>query len=56
MGNLEAKDKAILGSTAKAVLAYSVHLSELTLGRKDGFSLQYKNNVREGTSEMVRDS
>ena len=38
-GNLEAKEKAIRGSTEKAVLAYSIHFSELILGREDVLSL-----------------
>jgi hypothetical protein len=42
VGNLEAKEKAILGSTENAVLAYSIHFSELILSREYVLSLKSK--------------
>lgn len=45
-GNLDAKDRAILGSTENAVLAYSTHFSELILGREDILSLNKKRNIK----------
>lgn len=43
VGNLDVKDKAIRGSTEKAVLAYSIHLSELILDREEVLSLTIKS-------------
>lgn len=46
-GNLEANDIAIRGSTEKAVLAYSVHFSELIFSREYGLSLYISCNLEE---------